>query len=86
MSRQKTKKPKSLQKKHASEPDITPEEAAMGLREEIIAEVKLLAEGKIRSVYGLVAKGRELIALESGDFNLKPAPKAQEPELTVNDI
>jgi len=79
------KKPNSLKKKHASQEDIKPEDAAKALRDEIIEEVKLLAEGKIRSVYGLVGKGRELIELESGAWNKKPLDKP-EAELTEADL
>jgi len=87
--RNKKTTPKGLKKTHASQPDIAPEEAAAALREEIIDEVKLLAQGKISSVYGLVGKGKELIALESDDFALettKAPTKTTEPELTEADL
>lgn len=78
MGRKRNKKQpsKSFLKKHASEPDVTPEEAVKILREEILSEVRALSEGKIRSIYGLIQKDKELVELEE---SIKPKKKEEAP-------
>lgn len=89
MSRKKTRTPKSLKKKHADEPDIDPQTAITDLKEEILDDVRALSQAKMRSVHGLIERGKELIELEKMVETTEvkgPAPKKAEPELTINDI
>ena len=91
--RNKKGEPKALQKKTPESPDVKVSEATNTLKEEILADVRALASGKLRSVYGLVEKGKELIELESGAWEdseggpIKATQKTPDsPELTANDF
>jgi hypothetical protein len=84
------KKPKVLRRTHADQKQVPLDTAIQTLKDEIVSDVKDLSAAKMRSVYGLIQKGKELIELEKGveDDEQVPAPtaKAEGEELTVNDI
>lgn len=70
---------KKIKQKSAAQGDLPVAEVVKLLKEEILEEVRLVSNGRKNSVYELVEKGKELMALEDQLAASLPPPNQQSP-------